>query len=117
MLNAYDIAYGLGVGLASPFWLAKPSARRKVLGAFRQRMGKVSPRDQTHPAILLHAVSLGEVNASTALVRMLREKRPDLHFIISTTTQTGWDRARQLYGNDSDATIIRYPLDFSHAVE
>jgi 3-deoxy-D-manno-octulosonic-acid transferase len=117
MLNAYDIAYGLGVGLSSPFWLAKPSARRKVLGAFRQRMGNVSPRDTTHPAVLLHAVSLGEVNATTALVRMLREKRPDLHYIISTTTQTGWDRARQLYGADSDATIIRYPLDFSHAVE
>ena len=117
MLNAYDIAYGLGVGLASPFWLAKPSARRKVLGAFRQRMGNVTPRDHAHPAILLHAVSLGEVNATTALVRMLREQRPDLHYIISTTTQTGWDRARQLYGNDADATIIRYPLDFSHAVE
>jgi len=117
MLNAYDIAYGLGVGLASPFWLAKPSARRKVLGAFRHRMGKVSPRDQTHPAILLHAVSLGEVNATTALVRMLRDRRPDLHYIISTTTQTGWDRARQLYGTDSDIILIRYPLDFSHAVE
>jgi 3-deoxy-D-manno-octulosonic-acid transferase len=117
MLNAYDIAYGLGVGLSSPFWLAKPSARRKVLGAFRQRMGKVTPRDHAHPAVLLHAVSLGEVNATTALVRMLREKRPDLHFIISTTTQTGFDRARQLYGSDSDALLIRYPLDFSHAVE
>jgi 3-deoxy-D-manno-octulosonic-acid transferase len=117
MLNAYDIAYGLGVGFSSPFWLAKPSARRKVLGAFRERMGHVSPRDQSHPAILLHAVSLGEVNATTALVRLLREKRPDLNYIISTTTQTGWDRARQLYGNDSDVTLIRYPLDFSHAVE
>jgi 3-deoxy-D-manno-octulosonic-acid transferase len=88
-----------------------------VLGAFRQRMGQVSPRDNAHPAILLHAVSLGEVNATTALVRMLREQRPELHYVISTTTQTGWDRARQLYGNDADVTLIRYPLDFSHAVE
>ena len=45
MLNAYDIAYGLGVGLAAPFWLLKGSARRKVLNAFRQRMGYVAPRD------------------------------------------------------------------------
>jgi 3-deoxy-D-manno-octulosonic-acid transferase len=117
MLNAYDIAYGVGVGLASPYWLAKPSARRKVLGAFRQRMGHVAPRDSTHPAVLLHAVSLGEVNATTALVRMLRERRPGLQFIVSTTTQTGWDRARQLYGDQADVTLIRYPLDFSHAVE
>src|SRR4051794_32807572 len=74
MINAYDIAYGLGVGLASPFWLAKPSARRKVLGAFRQRMGNVTSRDLTHPAVLLHAVSLGEVNATPALVQLLRQR-------------------------------------------
>jgi 3-deoxy-D-manno-octulosonic-acid transferase len=116
MINAYDIAYSLGVGVTSPYWLAMPSARRKVLGAFRQRMGHVIARDPTQPAVLLHAVSVGEVNATTALVRMLRERRPELHFIISTTTQTGWERSRQLYGDQADVTLIRYPLDFTNAV-
>src|SRR5256885_16861363 len=32
-VNAYDIAYGLGVGLASPYWLVRPSMRRKVFRA------------------------------------------------------------------------------------
>ncbi len=117
MLNAYDIAYGFGVCIASPFWLAKPSARRKVLHAFRERMGRVPTRDATRPAVMLHAVSLGEVNATPALVKLLREQRPDLTFIISTTTTTGWERSRTLYGNAPDVTLIRYPLDFSHAVE
>ncbi len=41
MINHFDIAYGLGIGLSSPFWLARPSSRRKVLTAFSQRMGYV----------------------------------------------------------------------------
>ena len=45
MINTYDIAYGLAVGVSAPFWLIKPSSRRKVLSAFSQRMGDVPMRD------------------------------------------------------------------------
>ena len=38
MINFYDIAYGIGLGLSAPYWLIKPSARRKVLKAFDQRI-------------------------------------------------------------------------------
>jgi len=40
MINLYDIVWGAGVGVSAPFWLVKPSARQKVLSAFRQRMGR-----------------------------------------------------------------------------
>jgi 3-deoxy-D-manno-octulosonic-acid transferase len=117
MINHYDIAYGLGVGLSSPFWLAYPKARRKVLGAFSQRMGSVPSRDLTKPAIMIHAVSVGEINATRALVDVLRRERPGVEFIISVTTQTGFDRAKALYGSTSDVTLTRYPLDFTPAVD
>src|SRR3954471_16552731 len=70
MVNHYDIAYGLGVGVSAPYWLIKPSARRKVLTAFRQRMGKIDEpgRDMARPAVMIHAVSLGEINATQSLV-------------------------------------------------
>jgi len=116
MVNLFDIAYGVGVGIASPYWLIKPSARRKVLTAFTQRMGRVPARDTSRPAIMIHAVSLGEVNATRALVASLRQQRPDLEFIISTTTQTGYDAATKHYGQAGNITVIRYPLDFSAAV-
>lgn len=116
MVNLFDIAYGVGVGIASPYWLIKPSARRKVLTAFTQRMGRVPARDTSRPAIMIHAVSLGEVNATRALVASLRQQRPDLEFIISTTTQTGYDAATKHYGQADNITVIRYPLDFSAAV-
>ncbi|MDP9173631.1 MAG: 3-deoxy-D-manno-octulosonic acid transferase [Planctomycetota bacterium] len=117
MINHYDIAYGLGVGLAAPFWLSKPSARRKVLAAFSQRMGRVAGRDLSKPAIMIHAVSLGEINATRNLVDLLRHQRPGLHFIVSVTTETGFNRGRELYGSVNDVTLVRYPLDFSSAVD
>src|SRR5437762_10172517 len=127
MINTYDIAYGLAVGASAPFWLIKPSSRRKVMAAFSQRMGDVPIREGTQPAVMIHAVSLGEINATKMLVARLRELRPDLHVIISTTTETGFARAMELYGDKNGRpaaphllidqptnpfTVIRYPLDF-----
>jgi 3-deoxy-D-manno-octulosonic-acid transferase len=116
MMNLYDIAYGLGVAVAAPYWAVKPTARRKVLTAFSQRMGHVSPRDGAGPAVLIHAVSLGEINATAALVKLLKQSRPDLHVIVSTTTQTGYDRGRQLYGAEGAVTLVGFPLDFTAAI-
>src|SRR5436190_21057224 len=130
MINTYDIAYGLAVGASAPYWLVKTSSRRKVLAAFSQRMGDVPAREGTGPAVMIHAVSLGEINATKLLVARLRELRPDLHIIISTTTETGFARAMELYGSNgrpatphllinqqpNPYTVIRYPLDFTGAV-
>src|SRR5688572_19638842 len=117
MLNHYDIAYYLGLGASAPYWLAKPAARRKVLTALAQRNGQVARREWANPAIMIHAVSLGEMNATRALVALLQRERPDLNFVISTTTDTGYERGRELYGLNPAVTLIRFPLDFKAAVE
>lgn len=139
MINLYDIAYGLGLTVAAPVWLLLPKARRKVLRALNQRMGEVAARNGRQQAVWIHAVSLGEVNATRGLVKRLRDLRPDLHLIISTTTDTGYEQARKLYNApdaavaalgrpemliestqrpaDAQITVIRYPLDFSSAIE
>ncbi|MFI5380685.1 MAG: 3-deoxy-D-manno-octulosonic acid transferase [Tepidisphaerales bacterium] len=136
MSNLYDIAYWSGLVASSPFWLLKTSTRRKVLGALSQRAGQVAPRDGSAPAVMIHAVSLGEMNATRGLIERLRAQRPDLHFIITSTTETGFARAQELYGPHpkpieppspapglldvepevSRFTILRYPLDFTGAV-
>src|SRR5947209_1493342 len=112
MPNCYDIAYMLGLGISAPIWLAVPKARRKVLRALRERGGQVEPRNPSHWAVMIHAVSLGEMNATKALVDLLRQRSPDLQFIISTTTDTGHARGTALYGGLSDVMLIRYPIDF-----
>src|SRR5258705_5862682 len=125
MINTYDIAYGLGVGASAPFWLVKPSSRRKVFKAFSERMGDVPVREGKQPAVMIHAVSLGEINATKMLVARLRELKPDLHVIISTTTETGYARAMELYGSNGrpatpqhlllDPAALRYTVTRSPA--
>jgi 3-deoxy-D-manno-octulosonic-acid transferase len=116
LINLYDIVWGAGVGVTAPYWLIRPSTRRKVLSAFRDRMGNVPAREGTAPTLLIHAVSVGEMNATRALIQQLREIRPDLYVYVSSTTETGFARGQELYGHAKDMTVVRYPLDFSGAV-
>src|SRR5262249_47490586 len=90
--------------------------------------GHVAERLGDAPAVMIHAVSLGEINATRGLVEQLRHARPDAQIIISTTTATGFARAHELYAktsqphtpdspaSDSHTSVIHYPLDFTPAV-
>jgi 3-deoxy-D-manno-octulosonic-acid transferase len=82
-------------------------------------MGHITPRQGNAAGVLIHAVSLGEMNATRELVRRLRSAKGEgqLHFIITTTTDTGYARGQELYGKQSDVTLVRFPLDFSWAVK
>lgn len=115
-MNGYDMAYALCLGVAAPVWVWRGNARRKVMSALRLRSGRVPERQDDGPAVMIHAVSVGEINATPALVRLLRNARPDLHIVISTTTETGRDRAFELYEKEPHVSVVRYPLDFSGAV-
>lgn len=108
-MNAYDLAYLVGGVLLAPVW-----ARKKRDG-WPERFGKIDSM-LTRPAsgsprVVLHAVSVGEVAALRTLVPMLAEHA---EVIVSTTTDTGLSRARDLYSDTCD--VVRTPLDFSWAV-
>ena len=60
------------------------------------------------PSIWLHAVSLGEVAAAAALVRALRDRYPDIPFVLSTATPTGRARAQALFGDEIDIRFLAY---------
>jgi 3-deoxy-D-manno-octulosonic-acid transferase len=117
VINFYDIAYGFGVGISAPVWVVRSKTRTKVLNAFAQRMGHLQlPRQHAGPTVLIHAVSVGELNASRQLIDALKQHDPSMHLVVSTTTETGYARARELYAMRDDITLIRYPLDFTAAV-
>ena len=66
-----------------------------------------------HPKrILLHAVSVGEVNALRTLVLALEDQKYEV--VICVTTDTGIARAQHLFGDRY--TITRFPFDFSFAM-
>jgi 3-deoxy-D-manno-octulosonic-acid transferase len=78
-----------------------------------QRFGGVPRRDASKRRIWIHAVSLGEVNATPRLVEQLEAALPDWEMVISTTTDTGYARAVHFYGPER---VFRFPLDFSLVV-
>ena len=115
-MNLYDLMYGTGIALTSPFWIARQKTRTKVLRALRERMGHVQTLPGQGPGVMIHAVSLGEMNATRELVRELSARRPDLRFVVTTTTDTGYVRAQEIYRNDPRVQVCRFPLDFSSAI-
>ena len=60
--------------------------------------------------IWIHAVSVGEVQASLSLVRRLKADRPDLSILLTTTTPTGADRARAVLGDRVAYAYAPYDL-------
>ena len=86
-----------------------PGGLPPALGSCSARTGR--PADQ--PAIWLHAVSVGEVIASSAVIVALRQKFPAHRVLISTTTSTGQKLATQRFGADN---VFYFPLDFAFAI-
>lgn len=113
-MNALDLLY-IPLGLiTAPIWM------RKKRDGWDQRFGHVdsmlkgSNSKSKRPRIMLHAVSVGEVNALRSLV-------PDLvrqaDVIVSTTTDSGLKQAQSLFGEIGHCEVVRYPLDCSWMVK
>lgn len=79
----------------------------------RERFGWV-PRPDVPCTVWVHAVSVGEVTASSPLVEVLLERYPNLKVIVTTMTPTGADRVAQLFG---ERVLHRYvPYDYPFAI-
>jgi 3-deoxy-D-manno-octulosonic-acid transferase len=82
--------------------------REKVLGAANFNC---KPGSKT---VWLHAVSVGEVQLMRTVVRELAARRPDLQFAISTSTDSGYDLAKESF---PDRDVFFAPFDFSWAIK
>lgn len=117
-----DLAYLGAATLASPVWLSRMASRGKLRTDWRGRLGyihDVPPRDD-RPRLLVHAVSVGEVNAIRLLVDQLRGGDQPVDVFIATTTDTGTRRASELFGPGPSGRghgLVRYPFDFSVCVD
>ncbi len=65
---------------------------------------------EPRPGIWVHAVSMGEVQASAPLVRSLRARYPQFPLVLTTVTPTGAQRARELFGDDVQVRHIPFDL-------
>lgn len=110
-----DLVYLLAAIVMAPVWAWRAISRGKNRGDWAARFGRTHLRPTDRPTVLIHGVSVGEVNAIRLLVRELEQRyRDDVRLVISATTDTGIARARQLY--ETRHEVVRYPFDFSLAV-
>jgi len=105
--------YTFLIYLAMPLVLLRLLWRGRKAPAYRlrwrERFGCV---DQPPPpgGVWIHAVSVGEVLAIAPLVRRLIEHYPDRALTITTTTPTGSDQVRRLFGDRVHHTYMPYDL-------
>jgi 3-deoxy-D-manno-octulosonic-acid transferase len=105
---AYLIALPFVIAFAAISRLKGHPARKDL----NDRLGAGVCLERHPKRVLLHAVSVGEVNAIRTLVSELKERSFDV--VICVTTDTGLQRAKELFGHDH--TITRYPVDFSFSI-
>lgn len=111
ILNAL---YALLLVAVSPVLLYRRWVHGKYRDGWSEKLrGQLPQRRSGHPCLWLHAVSVGEVLQLRPVMKLLVAQRPDWDFVITTTTRTGLDVARQEF----PAHLVCYfPLDFSWAV-
>jgi len=115
----YSAVLALGMLLSLPYWLYQVVRHGKYRRGFAERLGKVPARvvaqslSTAPPVIWIHAVSVGEVLAVSGLVAEMRQAFPQHRILISTTTDTGQDLARERFGEQN---VFYFPMDFAFAI-
>lgn len=104
--------------LSLPYWIFQMLRHGKYRIGFGERMGRVPPRltvgrTSAEPVIWVHAVSVGEVLAVGGLVQEMRRNLPHYRVVVTTTTDTGQELARERFGEEN---VFYFPLDFAFAI-
>jgi 3-deoxy-D-manno-octulosonic-acid transferase len=109
----YNILFAIFFTLSAPFYFLKMWRRGNWRGGFGQRFGRYDGKlkqSLTNRNILwLHAVSVGEVNICTQLIRAIEPRAPNLKIVVSTTTSTGMGELRRILPTHIEK--IYYPID------
>ncbi len=120
----YDLAYAVAAPFALPLLVRKSLRTGKYRSDLPARFGfgpDLPPRPPNAHLLLLHCVSVGELNSVQTLTRRLLAADENLHIAITTTTDTGTARAKSLFPpappRNSRIHTARFPFDFSFAVE
>ena len=109
----YNILFAVFFVLTSPYYFMRMWRRGNWFSGFFERFGyydrDLRQRLTNRHVLWLHAVSVGEVNLCTQLIRALEPRMPNIKIVVSTTTTTGMaELRRHLPGHISK---IYYPVD------
>lgn len=110
----YNTLFAVGYTLMLPKFLVRMKRRGGYGPGFMQRFGvyddAVLAKLKERPRIWVHAVSVGEVFVALHFIDAIRERCPDVGFILTTTTSTGHAQAEAKLS--SDDVLLYFPTDF-----
>ncbi len=108
------LLYNLLLTIFSPFWvpwMLWRSSRRKEKPNWAERQGDFPIKPEKGAKRLwIHAVSVGEVVAALPVLRRVRAKLPDHEIVLSVTTSSGHQTAREKAADLFDH-LVYFPLD------
>lgn len=107
--------YTLLLTLALPLLILRLVWRSRRTPAYRQRLAERFgrfPRPPQPTPIWIHAVSVGESLAIAPLVRRLLREQPELPICLTTTTPTGSEQVRRLFGDRVFHVYFPYDLPY-----
>jgi 3-deoxy-D-manno-octulosonic-acid transferase len=108
---ATDCAYAVAGACILPSVLYRAARHGRYRSGWDQRFGNIKRRFDQKRCVWIHAVSVGEVNAARTLIEGIRRLDEDLEVLVTSTTDTGYARAKALYGDR--LAVCYFPLDFS----
>ena len=124
MMTLYSVLLSAGLLVSSPWLVFRMATTRRYREGLRERLGRVPSRlrkaVQGRQVVWVHAVSVGEVLAAAQMITDLERTlngsvgaEGSWRVVISTTTKTGQELARERFGKDR---VFWFPLDFGWAV-
>lgn len=113
MRSLYNILFIIFFVLSAPYYFMRMRRRGHWQTGFLERFGwyttKLKQAITNRHVLWMHAVSVGEVNVCTQLIRALEPRMPNLKFVVSTTTTTGMAGLQTKL--PSHISKIYYPID------
>jgi 3-deoxy-D-manno-octulosonic-acid transferase len=110
----YNILFTIFFVLASPHYFFRMRRRGNWQSGFAQRFGRFDAKFKqaitNRQTLWMHAVSVGEVNLCTQLIRALEPRLPNVKIVVSTTTTTGMGELERKL--PSHISRIYYPIDY-----
>lgn len=112
-MRLYNVLFTVFLLLSAPYYFVRLVRRGNWRAGFFQRFGvydgKIKQALTNRFVIWMHAVSVGEVNVCTQLIKALEPHLPGVKIVVSTTTTTGMGELKRKL--PSRITKIYFPID------
>ncbi len=112
MRFAYVVLSYLLSPLYAMYWIFRGLVNQAYWDRLGQRLGFGYPV-LSKGSIWIHAVSVGEVQATVPLIEVLRDRFPNRQLLITTVTPTGAARASSLYGHRVTHCYVPFEIPFA----